>query len=435
VLAARPSLAPLAALTAVSALHAAAQWLLALVVARYGGPKELGRYSYALAVAAPFVLFAHANLRTLLTIDIAHRYRSADYIGLRLWASIGVLLLLAALSALDFVSSEAAPIILAIAVIRTLEGLSDIVYGFEQREHRSRAVVFSLLLRTAAQLAVFWIGYRVLRLELHVAIAMLGAVTATSFLVLDVAPLRRAMHEQGERLAHVLRGALFSMHQGRLLPLARFAVPLAITAVLASLYQNIPRYVIEQHADLVAVGEYSALFNLVYVVNTFITAANGVFSPLLARAWVSDRRLFWRRVRALSVSSGALGVAGIVAAWFAGAAILRFLYGESFDHLAPQLPWIMLGATAWYVASAFQISAVAAGQLSVQPAVHLAVVAATLLASELLVPRYGVMGAIFGFLTAGSILAIAQAIVLANAGPTLPSSPQATLLGDVQHAS
>ena len=140
-------------------VYAGCQWGLLVLMTKLGSPEMVGRFSLALAVTAPIILFCNLNLRAIQATDAAGAYRFGDYLGLRL-VTCG----LALAATVTLASSYRADVgwtILAVGVVKLIESLSDILFGLLQQHERMDRIGISLIAKGGMSLlalgAALWL--------------------------------------------------------------------------------------------------------------------------------------------------------------------------------------------------------------------------------------------------------------------------------------
>ena len=73
-----------------STIYALSQWLLIVVLAKFGSAEVVGQFSLGLAITAPIILFSNMQLRNIIATDSVNQYSFSEYYGTRI-----ILLLLA----------------------------------------------------------------------------------------------------------------------------------------------------------------------------------------------------------------------------------------------------------------------------------------------------------------------------------------------------
>jgi O-antigen/teichoic acid export membrane protein len=174
--------------------------------------------------------------------------------------------------------------------------------------------------------------------------------------------------------------------------------------MLISLTANIPRYFVEAEFGAGMLGIFAALGYLMVAGNTVVFALGQAASPRLARLFAAGRiaefRALLSRLVGLAAVGGGLAVA-IVLGW--GRVILSALYTPAYAERADVLLWLTVAAALGAVASLLGYGMTAARCFRVQAPLFGIVALATTVASAVLIPRRGVLGAALAT-TAGTIV-------------------------------
>jgi O-antigen/teichoic acid export membrane protein len=129
--------------------YVACQWGMLIVLARLGGPETVGRFALALAITAPIMLFSNLALRAALVTDVRGEHPLGRYLALRLTTTtLGLVITGAATLPLGY-EGRTVLLILAVALAKSIENLSDILYGIAQRHERFDLIAASMASRGA----------------------------------------------------------------------------------------------------------------------------------------------------------------------------------------------------------------------------------------------------------------------------------------------
>jgi O-antigen/teichoic acid export membrane protein len=381
--------------------YAAAQWLLLLALARLGGAVAVGQFGLGLAIATPIVLLTNLSLRAIQATDMRGDFQPGDYLAVRLVTSA---IALATIAVVAFLYAGAAlPVILLVGASKVVESYSDFGYGMFQQRERFDLVTRSLLLRGGAGLAVFAIALHQ-GAGLAAAVAMLTAVWLGVLFGHDLTLVRR------------LAGGAIAPRWDRASArrLLGMALPLGLSAALASLTANIPRYFVEHHLGTAELGVFVAFSSLALAVGTVITAIGQAATPRLATAWKDHDRALYRRTVAKVLAVGAgIGGAGVVFAATIGEWAMRAIFGAEFGGHGALLLLVMISAAVTTFASilGYAVTATRAFHLFLVPyAVNAVVVAA---ASALLVPAHGLVGAGWALVVGAGTTCLPPLVILA----------------------
>lgn len=383
-----------------NASFAVAQWLIVVVLARLGSAEIVGTYTLGLALCAPVFMLFNLQLRAVQATDTVRDYSFADYAGLRtLCVVVAGATIALIVSVGDYRSATGA--ILLVGLAKAVESCSDLAYGELQRTERMKQIGESLVLRglvTAAVVTGVVAGTESLVLALSALVAVWGAVAAFHDL------------PAAARTARVTA----SFDRPRLRKMFLLSLPLGVVMMLISLTYNVPRYFIEHELGTRSLGYFAAVSYLAVAGTTVVNSMGEAVSPRLARLYaIGDVSAFTRLLRRFVAIAAALGAASVTLSAAAGRWVLEFLYGPPYGDYADVFLVTMVGAAVSYVASCIGFGITATRTFRIQPFLFAAVTAASALSCAVLVPRYGLAGAAWGF-AAGSITHLLGSLVIAG---------------------
>lgn len=411
-------------------VYASSQWVALVLLVKLGSAVIVGRYTYALAVAVPVALFFNLQLRALQATDTQNQYSLGDYIGLRLGTVAAALGITAVISVAPGHSSAVAAAVLLVAVAKSFESYSDILYGLMQKNERLDLIAKSQMLRgtlsVCAVAAVLMTTHSLSLALLVVAAAWLGLAA-----FFDVPNARRLLRPAGDRphLTPAWRPATMTR-------LGRLALPLGITSVLASLYATVPRYFVVGFKGEAALGYFAALVYFPLAGRTIVEALGQSALPRLAHYHAHAPPLYRRLVIILVALATALGVAGVLVAAVAGRQIVSVLYDPEYAGHADVLILLMIAGGIEYVASILGIAMTAARRFTGILVGLGAGVASEVVAAWTLVPRYGDLGAAWALLIGSAVWTGVAAVFAVRQGvPSAQAQVREALLASEQAAA
>jgi O-antigen/teichoic acid export membrane protein len=384
-------------------VYAGCQWGMLVVLAKLGNPAMVGLFALGLATTAPIIAMSGLQLRAIQATDASGTYRFADYLGLRLLTTAGAAVVIASIAAVYH--REATFVVLAVGLAKSIESISDIVFGLLQQHERMDRIAVSMMIKGVVSLGVLAL---VVALTHSVFWGMMATAAAWAcVLVFYDLP-------SGRLVLGLCQGTVpFSSHENwdspplmdspvlaprfdrrTLLRLARTALPLGVTVMLLSLNANVPRYFVEHHGGEYELGIFAALGYLTVAGYQVVSALGQSATPRLAvYHHEGSRQAFRSLLTRLVLLVGAIGVAGVAAAMVLGPLALRLLYRPEYAEYQTPFIWLVVGGALSYVASVFGFAATARRQIAWQPLVLILTVATTLLSCWLLVPGFGLAGA------------------------------------------
>ena len=286
--------------------YAGAQWLQLVIIARLGTLEQVGHFAYAAAVCAPVFMFSNLQLRSAQVSDASGRFEFREYLGVRIGTST-IAFALIALGALAFARSASwAPVVIVMALAKSIESVSDVFQGRMQRRERMDLAGQSMLLRSVLLIA-FCIA----------ALGLTGSVVALTFAIALAHLLTLAFFDV--RAAGSLGRINYGLERthpglGRLVRLAWRCLPLGIAMSLISLQTSAPRLVLGRFCGASAVGVFAAIVYLASVGSTLVSAVGTAAAPRVADYFArGDNRQFNRLLLNVTAAAAALGGAGIAA--------------------------------------------------------------------------------------------------------------------------
>jgi O-antigen/teichoic acid export membrane protein len=391
------------ALVASQVVTKALNLVVAVVLVRWLGAEELGRYAYVLAFCFPFGALADFGVATLAIREASARPERAAAVvaaARRLTVTLSVSAALVMMAAAALSGHE--PRLLAAFA---LAGLGSVVSAL-----------------TLPYLVVLTAREEMRRLSLHrVAASVAGGVLTLAVLVAGGGLL--ALFAAGLltsvlmlAVARALAGpARAAGERGTAAAMARQAVPFGLLMMGFALYYRIDMVMLEWMMGPRAVGFYAAAYRFLDVVIVLAASLTGPLFPRLsavARTRPDEaRRLLedaWRPLLALGLplTLGACALAPL---------LVRVLFGEAFAESAPLLRVLILGTLPLFWVSVASHALIAADRVWPLVGVYGSSAALNVVMNLLLIPRFGAAGAAAATL-ACEWLNLAAVIVLVRGG-------------------
>jgi O-antigen/teichoic acid export membrane protein len=365
------------------------QWGIVVVFAKLGNAAMVGRFSLALAITAPIVLFSGLQLRGIQSTDPRSYYGFSDYFSLRLLTTALALMLIACIATMGTFTREVRLVILLVGCAKSAEAISDISYGVFQQFENMKRISVSMALRGGLSLIVVAVAVRVTG-SLVVGLTGLLAVWVAVLLAFDL-PGARKLCDVTEH------GRLSEARQAKwatLLKLAKLALPLGIIMGLISLTANAPRYYVERYRGESELGIFAAISYLAVAGNAIVQALAQSAAPRLARHYAEGAlRDFRRLLLRLSLGAAGIGTLGVTASVVAGRQLLNLFYHPEYSKHVDVLILIMMASGFQYVGTFLGVSLTAIRALRRQIPVQVLSLGTTFILSAVLVPYAGLRGA------------------------------------------
>jgi len=386
-------------------VYAASQWGMLVLLAKLGSPEMVGQFTLGLAVTAPVIMFTNLQLRGIQATDAKGEYVFSDYLGLRLIGTGLALLIIAGITLKAGYRWETSLVILAIALAKAFESISDVFYGLIQQHERMDRIAIALMIKGPLSLLLLGIG---VSLTGSVVGGAIGLAVAWG-LVLFGWDLRNGRlilknSSHGREGADLLvadaepansQNPLYPRWDGKILgKLVWLALPLGLVMMLISLNTNIPRYFLERYLGERELGIFSAISYLMVAGNMVVSALAQSASPRLAKYYAAGNSTAFRTLLLKLVGVGLmLGAGGVFIAVVAGRPILTLLYKPEYGERADLFAWLMVAAGMGYVSSFLGYGMTAARYFQVQIPLFGLVTGISAIACLWLIPTQGVRGA------------------------------------------
>lgn len=337
-------------LTAATVTYTGCQWLTIVFLSRFTNVTTLGYYTLAVALVMPLISFTNLQLRYLLCSDTGGEFTFGSYFVARI-ATVSIAVMGAALWSL-FYRPAMILVVLALALSRGGDALSDIVYGQLQARGRIDRIALSLMLQGPLQLAVFALAVGLTQ-KLLLGVLAAAIVSLAVFLFFDLRSLRLVLPHKREVWSDLLCAIQVRDSEWRKIrSLIWLGAPMGVVMGLNSLIGNVPRYFLASDQGEALVGIFSALFYLTLPGGLVVTAlCDSSCAQISAWAAAGDLTRVWKMVAYLTAAAASVGFAGWLVAYELGSLVLSVCYGSRYAMHTASLNWLMGGAGFMYIST------------------------------------------------------------------------------------
>ena len=379
-------------------VYAVCQWGAIVALAKLGSSFVLGQFSLGLAIATPVLMFTNLHLRVVQATDARRLHSFGEYLRLRLALSLVGLLAIVAIAFFGAYRRQTAMVVVAVAIAKGIETLSDIHYGLFQLNDRLDQTGKSMMLRGLLSVLSLAAGLYFTRSVLW-GCAGLALGWLVALLVFDA--------RRGRRLLPPLQPMRRPLDLNRSLSLMRTALPLGFATTMAALNLNVPRYFIHARLGERQLGVYSALAYATVAMVLVSDSIGHCAVPRLSRLYSADRMAEFRSLLLKLVAAGAaIGAFGVAVALCVGKQLLALLYGKEYAAQHRVFVVLILATAIYCVACMFTSAVTAARCFTIQVPLYVLIVAANIVAAAFWVPASGLAGAA-GALAAASVVHLA----------------------------
>jgi len=320
------------------------------------------------------------------------KYNYSNFYYLRLLSSfIGILICVI----FGFYYNEILLILLIIAGIKFLESLSDIIYAFYNSRDKTYLISKSLLLKGMGGSLACFLGLTYLSFNWAIFFILLNYFLIWYFL--DNKFILKSKEISQKKLNFKI------LNQ---------AIPMGVTLGLVTLQSSIPRIFLNNYESTELVGILSVLSYFIVIGSIFINSICQYLSPRIVKFWINDIKGFIKNYIFMQLISLLFGFFVLFFCYFFGNIILNLVYGEKFIEYEKELNLIMFSGVFLYLSTVNGFTLTSIGYIGKQVYIFSFIVLITLLSSYLLIPRFGIDGAIYSMVIAYFTQFIVTSIVI-----------------------
>lgn len=399
-----------------NAVYAICLWGMFSLLTRLGSQEIAGRFALGSAVATPLIVFSGLQFRVVMATDARNSYEFRDYLAIRLLLLPVALLAVLVVAVLGY-NRDQAMVIGMFGLVRVVESIIDLNYGFAQKHERMDLIARSLWLRGVAAF-LFFGGTFWATGDLALSLAANALAWILTFAFYDVPHLKKLIAASGEP-TWVPRWSKATFRA-----LVWLTLPMGAVMLLITLRNTIPRTFLERALGEDVLGLFSAMSYLVIAGSTVIMALSQSAIARLSRYYSEGRRDAFRstilKILGMGVLIGVVGVLGVV---LLGPFILGMVYTKEYASHNDVFVVIMIGGALLYLGSLLGAPVSAMRAFRVQFWVYLVNVCLMVALCWWLIPKHGMMGAAVAMAICSCWVTSAYGILVWRGIRSMPNQP------------
>lgn len=308
--------------------------LLLIVVTRINGVYDSGLFSFALSISLILLSLGLWGGRTYQVSDVRHEFMQRSYVMARVLLAFAMMIGAIAFSIVNHYELSKTALIIALAALKVVESLADVVYGIMQINGRLYVSGKSLLYKAIGGLAAFAL-LDFLTKDILLSCAALVLVNLSIFLFYDLRVVR-TFESIGLRnqLCRTLSEAIRILQR---------CLPIFAVTFLGMFSLNIPRYFIDlYHQEQIGYfGIIAMPITLIILLMSFILQPNVVG---LSKQYIEGNLLVFNKtvVKILTVTL-IVGLLTLIAVYLIGVEVLHLVFGVDFSNYKTALLIIVTG--------------------------------------------------------------------------------------------
>jgi len=358
-------------------------WFIAVLINHFYGAETLGEYSFVQALVAPLALFFHLQLKVLATLEIRIKEKFQEYISVYIFSESFFYLLILILGLI----LKQQILFYAFALFKVFESLNWLIQGYYQ----SKNDFFSALLLAASRSLVLLIIISLFlynNLPLYSSFFIIGVVWLLLSLIFD---FRKIIKEKC-RIGLITK-------IGLLKPLLLAGASLSVISSFDALMVAIPRYFIKGYFNEVELGKFTMVLQFFIASTIFVVSVGHPFLVKLKNHLeANDIDSFKKEVIKTSLIFLFFSLLTILFFLLTGKFIMKLFWGEEYVYLSKYLTLSMLGIVPLFLSSIFVYAISALRFFSLHLKYYPFVILSALLFGFLLIPKFGIAGAIYSII-------------------------------------
>ncbi len=370
--------------------------LLLIAISRMLGGESLGKFSYAIAICSPIIALSTLGLRNLQVVESSERFSHYDFRRVQLIASLVAIVAINLTGWIIGKRNEALIAILLVSVSQAVTSQLDTVLACFQKLRRMD-IVAQCRTFTAIGVLPVCISVAVLTRSLTSVLSSLVVVRLVSFFVYSGSWLKSLDPTSAGRPASWKRSR----------ELAFSSTHIAAMTGVATLEVAIPSLALDYFQGATVLGHYMVICTIYlpipFVINSILQAS----LPYLGSNLRESDSIVSRVITYLF----ALTLLGIAFVFVAGTPVLKLFLGDSYVPVEKQLALVFVVSFFSVTATVLMHSLIARQMYRLCFIYSTASCSATALIAILLVPAYGLSGAVLAPLV-GKIVAIALSLIV-----------------------
>ncbi|WP_204189566.1 lipopolysaccharide biosynthesis protein [Mammaliicoccus sciuri] len=293
--------------------NAISKFLFIILISKFLTNVELGQYTLALAVTAPITLLFNMKLRSYIISE-----DKVNYIHLKKIRNITnfIAMIIVIIVSLTFYK-EFFLVFILVAVIKVLEMNSEFYQGFPNKEKFFQTPAKLMVLRTVSITLIFGVYIY----ETKSLILALIAQCILQFIIL--------LFEKKINMGLVSHKKYKEQKNVKAILLT--IIPLGIVQFLMSFSSSIPKYILNNFADIAIIGIFSGIIYLITIVNLFMSTLNQTLLPYIKSKYKRNKKEFNKTI---NVYCNALfliiSVLLVICSHVFGEYLLRVIFNEGF---------------------------------------------------------------------------------------------------------
>lgn len=356
-----------------------------IIVTRMNGTDIAGAFTLSFSNACMLYAIALYSGRTYQVTETNKSVTDNDFLYQRLICSILTIIMTFVIAIIYKYSGIKLILLLLLSLSKIIEAISDVYHGFLQKNNRLDIVGKSLFIRTITSILLF-ILIEILTRNIILSTVMIIISNFIILMFIDIKYGNKYKNKSKMKKESIKNIFIFGFFT------------FSITLISNFLY-NVPRYGIDRYLD----NNLQAVYGIVVMPATIIMLVNQfIIQPLITllkdNYEKGNKKEFISYIRKIIGVTALVGILALICAYFLGLPILELMYGIKLDGYLFSFLIIIIGACLYTIATVFSNSLIVIRKTRIQFYIYLFVTIFSYIVSDIVIKRYGFMGATYSYL-------------------------------------
>lgn len=332
--------------TVANIAHAAAQWLLLIIIVKQFDDLILGQLVLTLSIISPVFLLFSFKLRTLVVTDYHNERHFEQYLHARFFAQSIAIILLVIISPW-LLSNVYASIIISVIIFKIGDGSSELCYSYFHKQQKFKRAALSQTIRSFFTITMLLCA-SLFTQDIHITF-FTWALTTIFFSLIDLYTVKSVIAEQEKRTFHLWATCKSIGSLVQSLTIYKKYWPISVSILFSAMFVYIPNYTLEYFTGTESVGHFAAISYFLVAGGIIIHSLSQAVTPKLSHLYHQRKySAFIRTTQILMLAGASIGLIGLGFAHFIGEWLLRLIYNDAIALLTDELQLIIIASMIRY---------------------------------------------------------------------------------------
>ncbi|MEB7965762.1 lipopolysaccharide biosynthesis protein [Mammaliicoccus sciuri] len=353
------------------------KWLILIIIVRSSNPQDVGYYTFAIAITAPFILFINMRLRLRFIVE------DLDFSVIKKLRSVLNIICIVVIFIIAYIFySEYIYYILIIGFSKILDLNSEVYYAVLHKKEKYKTISQMMISKSILIILAFSFS---LFITNNVIISLIIQVVVQG-MFLYIVERRSLKYLEFSNFKHPWKVYLNVLLIG---------LPLGFVQLLNSYNILIPRYIIEHKLTLDLVGIFASISYLLTIVDLFMNAISQniiieIKNKVKLKSFEDLENFLRKKVSLISIT---LGLILIIMIHLFGTSVLVIVYGEQYKHYGYLLTILSISFIFNFQSWIYDTTIMAFEAYRLQLISSVITLLVSILISYFLISNYGIAGA------------------------------------------